>query len=317
MGGPCVPLAEAAIPSEPIIPPADQAASYVPSRSSPAWRYSGDIRLLAGSGYALLLQVSHPTVGAGVSEFSDFKADPWGRLLRTLDFAYSMTYAGPAAAAEVGRRVRQMHRGIKGRKPDGEPYHALEPEAYAWVHATLADGVVRGHRVLGRPMKADEIDEYWRDWRRVGRLVGVRSRDLPESWPEFERYFETIVGERLERTDAVGDVLESLDSPAKPPLRFLGDTGWKVASFPAIKSMELTTAGLLPPLLRERFGIAWTEKEERRFRALAKASRASTPVLPKALLNVGPRYLRWRRDAIARGDVASASRAPGRVAAAT
>jgi uncharacterized protein (DUF2236 family) len=303
--------------AEPVIPPAEQAPDLVPARSSPVWRYSGDIRLLAGSGYALLLQVSHPTVGAGVSEFSDFKADPWGRLLRTLDFAYSMTYAGPEVAAEVGRRVRKMHRGIKGRKPDGEPYHALEPEAYAWVHATLGDGVVRGHRLLGRPMSQEEIDAYWADWRRVGRLVGVRSRDLPETWPEFEGYFDRMVNERLERTDAVGDVLESLDSPAKPPLRFLGDTGWKVASFPAIKSMELTTAGLLPPVLRERFGIEWTDKEERRFRALAKASRATTPVLPKALLNVGPRYLRWRREAIERGEVAQESRAPGTVAAAT
>jgi uncharacterized protein (DUF2236 family) len=305
------------VPSEPVLPPAEAAPDLVPKRSSPVWRYSGDIRLLAGSGYALLLQVSHPTVGAGVSQFSDFKADPWGRLLRTLDYAYAMTYAGPEVAADVGARVRKMHRGIKGTKPDGEHYHALEPEAYAWVHATLADGVVRGHRLLGTPMADHELAGYWRDWRRVGRLVGVRSKDLPETWLEFESYFDRMVEDRLEKTDAVADVLESLESPAKPPLRFLGDTGWKVASFPAIVSTRLTTAGMLPPVLRERFGIPWTEKEERRFRALAKASRASTAVLPKALRNVGPRYLRWRREALERGDVARASRAPGSVAAAT
>jgi uncharacterized protein (DUF2236 family) len=43
------------------------------------------VRLFTAAGDALLLQVSHPTVGAGVSEYSDFKADPWGRLFRTLD----------------------------------------------------------------------------------------------------------------------------------------------------------------------------------------------------------------------------------------
>jgi uncharacterized protein (DUF2236 family) len=302
--------------TEPVLPPAEEAPSLVPTRDSPVWRYSGDIRLLAGSGYALLLQVSHPTVGAGVSQHSDFKADPWGRLLRTLDYAYAMTYAGPEMAAEVGARVRKMHRGIRGTKPDGERYHALEPVAYAWVHATLADGVVRGHRLLGRPMDGDEIDTYWRDWRRVGRLVGVRSRDLPETWAEFEDYFDTMVEECLERTDAVDDVLEALDSPTKPPLRFLGDAGWKIASFPAVKSTRLTTAGLLPPVLRERFGITWTEKEERRFHALAKASRKSTAVMPKALRNVGPRYLKWRREALERGDVATPSRAPRGIATA-
>lgn len=303
--------------TEPVLPPAEEAPSLVPRKSSPVWRYSGDIRLLAGSGYALLLQVSHPTVGAGVSQYSDFKADPWGRLLRTLDYAYAMTYAPPQVAAEVGARVRKMHRGIKGTKPDGERYHALEPEAYAWVHATLADGVVRGHRLLGRPMEEGEIGQYWHDWRRVGRLVGVRSRDLPESWPEFEEYFDSMVSERLEMTEAVADVLESLDSPTKPPLRFLGDTGWKVASFPAIKSTRLTTAGLLPPVLRERFGIEWGPKQERRFQALAKASRKSTAVMPKMLRNVGPRYLQWRREALERGDVAQATRAPGGVATAS
>ncbi len=39
--------------------------------------------------------------------------------------------------------------------------------------------------------------------------------------------------------------------------------------------------------------------------------------MPKALRNVGPRYLRWRREALERGDVAKPSRAPGAVAAAS
>ena len=303
--------------TERVLPPAEEAPSLVPRRGSAVWRYSGDIRLLGGSAYALLLQVSHPTVGAGVSEHSDFKADPWGRLFRTLDYAYAMTYAGPAMAAEVGRRVRHMHRNIKGTKPDGERYHALEPEAYAWVHATLADGVVRGHRLLGQTMEPHEVDEFWADWRRVGRLVGVRTRDLPETWPEFEAYFDRMVEERLENTEAVQDVLESLDSPAKPPLRFLGETGWKVARFPAIKSTRLVTGALLPQVLRDRFDFPWTEKDARRFRRLAKASKASTPLLPAALRNVGPRYLRWRREALERGDVAKRSRAPGKVATAS
>jgi uncharacterized protein (DUF2236 family) len=48
------------------------------------WRRAGDARVLIAAGYALLLQVSHPTVGAGVSEHSQFQRDPWGRLLRAL-----------------------------------------------------------------------------------------------------------------------------------------------------------------------------------------------------------------------------------------
>ena len=37
-----------------------------------------------GAGYALVLQVAHPTVAAGVEEHSRYRQDPWGRLVRTL-----------------------------------------------------------------------------------------------------------------------------------------------------------------------------------------------------------------------------------------
>jgi uncharacterized protein (DUF2236 family) len=274
------------------------------------WRYGGDVRLIGTGAYAILLQVGHPTVGAGVSEHSDFRADPWGRLLRTLDYSYVMTYGGPELAGEMGGRIRAMHKSIKGIKPDGEPYHALEPEAYAWVHATLAHSIVRGHELLGTPIPAGEIDRFYAEWRRGGRLIGVRERDLPESWTEFGEYFERMVVERLERTAAVDEVLESLASPIRPELPFLPEAAWRVARVPAVHQIALITGGLLSPLLRDRFGVRWTRAQERQLQVLAAASRAATPLLPRTLRNVGPSYLRWRREAIARGDAASPSRTP-------
>jgi uncharacterized protein (DUF2236 family) len=204
-----------------------------------------------------------------------------------------------------------MHKQIKGVKPDGERYHALEPEAYAWVHATLAESIILGHRQLGRRMRHDEIERFWADWRRNGRLVGVREDDLPESWAAFREYFDRKVEERLENTDSVQDVLATLSAPATPPLPFLGDGAWRIARLPAARSLDLATIGLLPPVLRERFGVEWTSRHERAFRALCRASRAATPLMPKALRNMGPGYLRWRREALERGDVAAAA-APGR-----
>ena len=295
-----------------ILPTREEAEAIVPVPGSVIWRYAGDARLLATAGYALLLQVSHPTVGAGVSEHSEFKKDPWGRLLRTLDYTYSMVYGGPRLASEVGGRVREMHKHIKGVKPDGERYHALEPEAYAWVHATLVDSIILGHRQFGRHMPVDEIERFYAGWRRNGRLVGVRESDLPEGWAAFREYFDRMVAERLENTESVQDVLATLSSPATPPLPFLGDGVWKVARVPAARSLDLTTIGLLPPVLRERFGLEWTASHERRFRALSRASRAATPLMPKALRNMGPGYLRWRRKALERGDVAAAPAAPSR-----
>jgi uncharacterized protein (DUF2236 family) len=56
-------------------------------------------------------------------------------------------------------------------------------------------------------------------------------------------------------------------------------------------------------VLRERFGVRLSGAEERELRALCAASRASGPLLPRGLRVAGPRYLRMRRKALARGDV--------------
>jgi uncharacterized protein (DUF2236 family) len=295
--------------AEPLLPTPDEVPALVPGPDSPVWRFGGDARLIGTGAYAILLQVAHPTVGAGVSEHSDFRADPWGRLLRTLDYTYVMTYGGPALAAEMGRRIREMHKRIRGVRPDGVRYHALEPAAYAWVHATLADSIVRGSALLARPIPTDELERFWTDWRRSGRLIGVRERDLPATWAEFGPYFERMTAE-LQRTEAVDEVLESLSSPKRPPVRFLPESVWRLARVPAMRQTLLVTAGLLVPSLRERLGVPWSRSHERRLRALAAASRAATPVLPGAVRNVGPHYLRWRRRAIARGDAASPARVP-------
>jgi uncharacterized protein (DUF2236 family) len=271
----------------------------LPPPGSVVWRYSGDVRLLPVGAYAILLQVADPTVGAGVSEHSEFRADPWGRLLRTLDYSYTMTYGGPSAAAAMGARIREMHKRIKGVRPDGERYHALEPGAYAWVHATLAHAIVAGHSLLGRPMPTALVERFYGEWRSLGRLIGVRERDLPQRWGEFNDYFRRTCAERLRRTAAVEEVLESLADPTAPPVPLLRGPAWRLLRIPAAHQIGLITAGLLGPDLRTRLGVPWSRGRERELRLVAAASRALTPILPPMARNVGPSYLRWRREAIA------------------
>ena len=82
----------------------EEADALAVGPSSVVWRYASDARgLITGAGVALLLQVAHPTVAAGVREHSDFERDPWGRLWRTLDFVNLFIYGGPEAAASTGR----------------------------------------------------------------------------------------------------------------------------------------------------------------------------------------------------------------------
>lgn len=48
----------------------------------------------------------------------------------------AMVYGGDQAVA-AGRRVRELHGRFQGVREDGRRYHALAPDAYAWLHATL------------------------------------------------------------------------------------------------------------------------------------------------------------------------------------
>lgn len=291
-----------------ILPAPEQWPALVPEREAIAWQRASDARMFVAAGYALLLQVAHPTVGAGVSEHSQFKRDPWGRLFRTLDYTYTMVYGGPQAAGEMGRRIRAFHRQITGVTPDGRRYSALEPDAYAWVHATLAAAIVDAHERFGRPFAPRQRAEFWTQWRALGRLLGIRERDLPVEWKEFEVYFRDTVAATLVHTAAVDEVLAALASPTPPDVPQLAATLWVPVGISLGHVISLTTVGLLGEQLRERFQLRWSARQERELRVLAALLRAGTPLMPSWLRSTGPTYLRQRSRAIARGDVAAPDR---------
>jgi uncharacterized protein (DUF2236 family) len=268
-------------------------AEFVAGPDSVVWRRASDARVYLTAGYALVMQVAHPTVGSGVRDHSTFETDPWGRLWRTLDYTNSSVYGG-AAAAEVGRRLRTAHRGIRGTNPDGTRYHALEPEAFAWVHATLVDAIVTGHARFGRPLGAAETEQLYQEWLALGRLIGVEPGDLPVDWIGFRRYMDAMTTTRLANHETVDRVLASLARPPNPLPARLAPL-WPVAAGAAAHLLRLVTVGLLPEVLRERFGLGWSRRQEVELRAVGAALRATSPLLPAVLTTTGPGYLRRRR----------------------
>jgi uncharacterized protein (DUF2236 family) len=279
------------------------------------WRYASDARLYLVMLYPLLLQVAHPTVGAGVRDFSDFDRRPWNRLLRTLDYVSLLVYGGEQAI-EAGRRLRRLHTRFQGIRPDGRGYSALEPAAYAWVHATLVQSYVRGHEHFGRSMRAEQIERFYREYRSLGRLIGIRPADLPERWPEFLAYFDHTSDTVLERNGSVQRVLRAV--LASPPPLPVPSAVWRAVRVPAQRALWLGGVGLLEPGLRRRLEIPWSAGDERSLRALGQVTRALTPVMPARLRIMGPDQLRLRRSAIAKGPLGTGDRrgrgAPSRAA---
>ncbi|MHC0431473.1 oxygenase MpaB family protein [Streptomyces sp. O3] len=265
------------------------------------WDRAGDIRVLLTLPAAFVLQVAHPAVGAGVDAHSAFRADPWGRGERSLRSLQLWVYGGEAAAAE-GRRLRALHRTVRGVDSRGRRYHALGPAPYAWVHATGFPVARHAYGYLYRPLRTAAADErqLYAEWLRVGRILGIRDRDLPQTVEEFWPYYRRTLADELEATPVVRELL-AVDRPVPPPdrgpwaLRLPLRALWPLL-WPALARLRRFLAvGLLPPDAREVIGLAWTDRQERRLRRFGRVVRTLVPLLPERL-----RYLPLARAARAR-----------------
>ena len=252
------------------MPPTERVGSLVPGSATVTWRRAGDVRVLLAAGYALLLQVSHPTVGAGVSEHSRFRTDPWGRLLRTLDYSCTMVYAGAEQAGEMGQRIREFHKQIRGVRPDGVPLQRARARGLRVGPRDPRRRDRAGPRALRRAALGS------RPGTAVGRVAHARApaRD-PRSRPSTHVAGVPLLLRRgpsrthCGRTAAVEEVLDALAHPAPPELSRAYRPLWSLTSRQFSHVISLATAGLLPAGLRERFGIPWGRGRELELRALA------------------------------------------------
>lgn len=275
----------------------EDVARLVPGPGSTIWQRADDPRVMGAAGYALLLQVAHPTVAPAVFQLSEFREHPWRRLFRSIDYLMLMSFGGPEAAYQTARRLREIHQRIRGRRADGSRYNAFEPEAWTWVHATLGESAIAGIQHFGRALSRREAEQYFAEWRALGAVLGVEHEWVAMSWAQYRAYFEQMVEERLEDSDTVQEVLDITRRGVISPFRMIPDRAWKLAWRPVGEALWLLMAGLLPGTLKQRFGIAWTRARERQFQALCRGSRGLDPVMPLVRLVYTPQRYLWLRSA--------------------
>lgn len=269
-------------------------------------RRATDVRLFGAAGYALTLQVGHPTIAAGVRQHSDYATNPWGRFFGTTDFVALLLYGSPEQATRASANLREMHRRIRGTDVDGTKYSALEPSAYAWVHATLAEAIIRGHHVFGREFTLRQKDEFWREWVRLGSMMGIRDGDLPETWSAFEVYRDDMIANVLQHNDVIDAVQQTAaHAQGGSPFPWLPAPVWGLAGRPLGLYGAFLGRGTMGPILREKFHIPWSDKQQRRFSRVAAAYRASNPVIVGPLRQAGPLALKIRQREIAKGPFAA------------
>src|SRR3954469_13980198 len=146
-------------------------------------------RLTALSGpRALLVMAAHPVAFQGFFAHTGALDDPYARLRRTAKVMDAVAFGPRDRADRLTGRVRAMHRRVRGELPDGRTYRADDPELLLWILAALAESAMLVYPKYVRPLTRDELNALWRDYRVVGRLFGLRERDMPRDIDGFEAY---------------------------------------------------------------------------------------------------------------------------------
>ncbi|MFI5583832.1 oxygenase MpaB family protein [Amycolatopsis sp. NPDC051758] len=256
-------------------------------RGTAAWKYFGDFRDALLAGQVLVLQVAHPVVAAGVRDHSDYTSDPWTRLMRTGASLSIYVYGGAAGAQVEASRLWSLHRSFTGTS-DGRRYSALNPEAYAWVHATLVKVPVDAQRFFGKSLSTSELDEYYAQMCDIGRVLGVRERDLPPDWAAFECYYDKMVA-GFAGNPTIDTLFETIQTVQKP-VTWLPDSWWHPLRRAQARGQLFLIRATLPPALRARLDLQWTDHDQRKFARFAFAVRILATPIPAGLRTA---HMRW------------------------
>jgi len=238
--------------------------------------------LLLGWGRAILMQLAHPLIAAGVDEHSRFHRERYGglhRLRRTLDAMLALTFETPEAP-RAARRINATHDRVRGTLreatpafPVGTPYSAHDPDLLRWVHVTLLDSFLLTYQRFVAPLTPEEEDIYCFGTHVMESVLGAPAGHFPRSRAALDAYLqEMLAGDIIYVTDTARRLSKLILWPDAPlPLR------------PGGMVTRLVTIGTLPPAIRDGYGLRWTERDERALRLLGWGVRHTLQLVPAQL----------------------------------
>jgi uncharacterized protein (DUF2236 family) len=246
--------------------PVERRADGLFGPRSVAWRVHGDVTsMMVGGIAALLQQMLHPAVLAGVWDHSNFRADMHGRLRRTARFIALTTYGSRDEAEAVVAHVRAIHERVTGTLPDGTPYAASDPALLTWVHVTETLSFLDAWRRYAEPkMSLADQDRYFAEAAVVAWMLGAAS--VPTTRAETLAFVEDMRPQLA--ADARTRTVAAL---------VLAQPGPRLEALP-LEIIQRAAVDLLPGWVRGMHGLA--------------ASGLSRPIVASGTLTLA-RTLRW------------------------
>ncbi|WP_202238379.1 oxygenase MpaB family protein [Actinacidiphila reveromycinica] len=222
-------------------------------------RFFNDPRWALAVIRATVLEAAHPQVGAALIDNSTFVAHPWRRLRNTLVSLQRMFGADDHTRQREAARLNRLHARLSGTDAQSRAYDAMDPSVRAWVVATLFESSVTMCRLSGQPLDQATMVRLYAEFRAYLAALGDRAGHLPPTLPEFWRYYDRVIEEELENTDAVRVILYKLfDHLPAPPLLDGLPTVWAAGRTVAGPVLGAITVASLPEAFRRRAGLPET-----------------------------------------------------------
>lgn len=162
---------------------------------SPTWEIMSQAsQTLAGLRAALLQALSAPILTATDST-GQFYDDFAGRVARTGAFVQKQNLGAMDEVHKSARRVRAIHRVVKGTARDGLEFDASDPHQQAWVSMTLTESsLIMAERYGNGPLSRDRADRFVKEQSTHGALLDHRV-DLDAIFADPDRRAALQAGE--------------------------------------------------------------------------------------------------------------------------
>jgi uncharacterized protein (DUF2236 family) len=276
---------------------------------SVAWQVNREATLLlAAAPRALLLQLAHPLVAEGVAQHSNFRADPLARLEGTLHSYMRLVYGTESEARAEIRRLARLHERVRGPVRDAvaamlgrAEYDARQADLSLWVHATLVDSTMAAYEAWVEPLRDEPAARFYEETRPIGLAFGIPDDLLPGDLPAFRTYFDSMIGPGgpVRVTPTARELVSGVLHPRLGTMLLPDRTSRPWASTAGVRAVSSAldllppalydwlawpSIRLLPPAIREGYGIPDDAARRAVDRWLSIAFRAWRPLLP----------VRWR-----------------------
>lgn len=219
-------------------------------------RFFNDPRWALAMLRATVLEAAHPQIGAALIDNSTFVAHPWRRLRNTLVSLQRMFGPDDDTRRREAARLNRLHGRLSGSDAQNRPYDAMDPKVRAWVVATLFESSVTMCRLSGQPLDQTTMEQLYAEFQAFLAALGDRAGHLPPTLQEFWQYYDHVVQEELENTEALRIILYKLFDhlPAPPALDGL-PTVWAAGRALAGPVIGTITVASLPEPFRRRAGL--------------------------------------------------------------